>query len=86
MQPAGSDPSFTVVEDDTLTPVAATAFAHASSVVMSASQVPEVNMEEELTCGLMFLSVLFHFERNQKKSYCVALKFRLTALRLLNCF
>ena len=49
MQPAGSDPSFTVVEDDTLTPVAATAFAHASSVVMSASQVPEVNMEEELT-------------------------------------
>ena len=49
MQPAGSDPSFTVVEDDTLAPVAATASAHASSDVMCASQVPEVRMEEELT-------------------------------------
>ena len=48
-QPAGSDASVTVVEDDTAAPVAATASAQASCDVMGAAQVPEVRMEEELT-------------------------------------
>ena len=49
MQPAGRDSSSTVLEEDTLAPVAATASAHAASDVMRAAQLPEVRMEEELT-------------------------------------
>ena len=49
MQPAGRDPSSTVLEEDTLAPVAATASAQAAADVMRAAQLPEVRMEEELT-------------------------------------